>query len=281
MRLAWVFALAAVFIPAQQQKIDWTAAEKPILGQVKTLRELPDEKRAAVTKDLALRIRKLPQSAGREELAIELSNLVTEGDPGRDTLQETADTLAFVLREQPMNNDDPYRTLAQYVRYEHLDPSGWFRGVAPERYRTAMAALEAEDAWREKLDFTLTDLDGKSWTLRQLSGNVVLVNFWATWCPPCRKEMPDLDAIYKELSGKGLVILAISDENRAVVVPFLAEHKVSYPILLDPGRKVNNDFIVQGIPKTFVYDRAGHLAAQSIDMRTKRQFLEMLRAAGL
>jgi thiol-disulfide isomerase/thioredoxin len=109
----------------------------------------------------------------------------------------------------------------------------------------------------------------------------VVLNFWATWCPPCRKEMPDLEALYQQFKDQGLVILAISDEDMGKVKPFVAQEKVTYPILLDPGRKVNELFQINGIPKTFVYDRNGKLAAQSIDMRTRRQFLEMLAQAGL
>jgi peroxiredoxin len=78
-----------------------------------------------------------------------------------------------------------------------------------------------------------------------------------------------------------LVVLAISDEEAAKVTPFIAERKIGYPVLLDPGRKVNESFIVEGIPKSFVYDRNGKMVAQSIDMRTKNQFLGMLAQAGL
>jgi hypothetical protein len=65
------------------------------------------------------------------------------------------------------------------------------------------------------------------------------------------------------------------------VRPFLAERNITYPIVLDPGRKVNEEFQIEGIPKSFVYDRGGKLVAQSIDMRTQRQFFEMLAQAGL
>ena len=261
---------------AQQTAITWTEREKPIYDRIRGLRALPDDQRSAATKDLALKIRELPVAFNKRTLAGMLANLVTEGDPGPDTLQATATTLAAALHEQPKTADDDYQTLAQLVRYEHVKVS-----IDEPQFRDAMAKLVADDAKREHLDFTLTDLGGKNWTLRQLAGKVVLVNFWATWCPPCRKEMPDLDSIYKRFSAKGLVILAISDEERAKVTPFIVDQKVSYPILLDPDRKVNTLFDVQGIPKTFIYDRSGHLAAESIDMRTEKQFLEMLSQAGL
>ena len=119
------------------------------------------------------------------------------------------------------------------------------------------------------------------WNLRALAGKVVLVNFWATWCPPCRRELPDLNALYERFGARGLVILAISDEEAAKVKPFVAKQSLTYPVLLDPGRKVNDLFHVDGIPKSFVYGRDGKLVAEAIDMRTQRQFLAMLQSAGL
>jgi peroxiredoxin len=276
MKPALILLVSAISIFAQQAGISWTDSEKPLFDRVRTLRGVADSQRPAATKDLAVKIRALPKTPGKQMLAVQLANLVTEGDPGQDTLQEVSTTLAAALREQPAGSEDPYFTLAQLVRYEHVDAS-----IDDAQFRKAMTKLEAEDERRQHLDFTLSDLDGKSWTLRQLAGKVVLVNFWATWCPPCRKEMPDLDALYRKFRDKGLVILAISDEDRKKVAPFLAGHEVSYPVLLDPGRRVNDLFVVRGIPKTFVYDRSGRLAAESIDMRTRRQFMEMLERAGL
>jgi peroxiredoxin len=150
-----------------------------------------------------------------------------------------------------------------------------------EQFRAAMKGLEADDRKREHPEFTLQDLSGKTWTFSALRGKVVLVNFWATWCPPCRKEMPDLETLYQRFESKGFVVLGISDEKAAKVDPFIRERKVSFPVLLDPERKVNETFVVQGIPKSFVYDREGKLVAQSLDMRTQKQFLEMLAKAGL
>jgi thiol-disulfide isomerase/thioredoxin len=110
---------------------------------------------------------------------------------------------------------------------------------------------------------------------------VVLVNFWATWCPPCRKEMPDMDRLYKRFQIEGLIVLAISNEEEAVVRKFVGEHPYSFPILLDPGGKTGKAYLVQGIPKSFVYDRRGEIVATAVDQHTERQFLEMLAKAGL
>jgi peroxiredoxin len=245
------------------------------------LRKLPDAERIKATRELAHEIRRLSPKDKKEQLAEQLANLVTEGDPGQDTLQEVATTLAQALRDQPAAPNkgqpaSPYITLAQLVRYEGVQVS-----LKDPQFAAATRKLEADDESRQHADFTLADLSGAQWTLRSLAGKVVLVNFWATWCPPCRKELPDLEALAERFGSRGLVVLAISDEEAEKVKPFVAEHKLSYPVLLDPGHKVNDLFQVEGIPKSFVYDRGGKLAAEAIDMRTQRQFLEMLQRAGL
>ncbi|HME33492.1 MAG TPA: TlpA disulfide reductase family protein [Terriglobales bacterium] len=281
-----VCALAGVLllpeeISAQKQEIVWSPQEKPIAEQIHGLRQLPDDVRAQTTKELALQIRQLPATPNKLRLAVGLANLSTEGDFGHQTLQEVATTLTDTLLQQPVPDEKgqpaaPYVELAQLMRYEHVQTT-----MDAPPFKEAMAKLEADDQLRQKADFTLTDLHGRTWTLSQLRGKVVLVNFWATWCPPCRKEMPDLEALYNRFKGQGLVILAISDEELGKVQPFIAERRITYPVMLDPGRKVNEMFQVEGIPKSFVYNREGKLVAQSIDMRTQGQFLRMLAQAGL
>jgi len=282
-RLALAVFLSISFANAfaQAQEIQWSAEEKPIYDKIHTLRQLPDDVRGGVTRDLALQIRGLSSRAEKVYLAVQLAGRSTEGDFGHEMLQEVATTLADTLREHPLTDpaDHPemaYETLAELVRYEHVEVS-----LDDPQYKAALAKLEKDDEVRQKADFTLTDIRGKAWSLSSLRGKVVLVNFWATWCPPCRKEMPDLESLYHEFHKKGFVILAVSDEEAGKVKPFIKERKITYPVLFDPGRKVNDLFQIEGIPKSFVYDRDGRLVAQSIDMRTRHQFLEMLGQAGL
>ena len=279
MALAFVFLPLLLLLARAQQTPNWTEQEKPIQAQIIGLRGLPDDVRAPTTRDLALEIRALPPTPGKLQLAYKLATRATEGDFGHDTLQEVATTLATALQQQPTQDKAdfaPYQELAELVRYEHVQTT-----LKDPQFDEAMAALEAVDKRRQDANFTLADLHGKTWTLKELRGEVVLVNFWATWCPPCQKEMPDLEALYKEFRHERFVILAISDEEAAKVRPFIAERKITYPVLLDPDHKAWNAFQFEGIPKSFVYDREGKLVAQSIDMRTQKQFREMLAQAGL
>ncbi|HEV2471045.1 MAG TPA: TlpA disulfide reductase family protein [Chthonomonadales bacterium] len=269
--------------PAGQQA-EVKAIEKRIGG----LRSLSDDRRGPATYQLAIEIRGVHDPASRLAMAELLANLSTEGDFGHETLQAVTDTLANALRTDPDPSaaapdpngtsmaDFAIVTLAQLVRYERTV-------VSPESpsLRKELRLLAEQDRQRDAADFTLNDLNGDPWRLKSLGGKVVLVNFWATWCPPCRKEIPDLEALYNRFKNKGLVVLGISDEAASTVRAFVASHNMTYPVLLDPGRKVEQQFVVQGIPKTFVYSRKGKLAAEAIDMRTRDQLLALLASAGM
>jgi peroxiredoxin len=256
--------------------------EGSISKRIGKLRSLPDDQRGAEDAAIARDISTLPAGAAKVELAAKLTNLATEGDPGADNLQQVATTLAGALSETPIPADkdgnpaEPYVALAQLVRYE-----GMKTDLKDPQLMQALKNLIADDDDVQKADFKLEDLDGKKVTLSGLRGKIVLVNFWATWCPPCRKEMPDLDLIYSHYKSQGLVILGITDESTATVIPFIRQGNYTYPILLDAGHVVGKQFHVEGIPRTYVFNRDGKLVAESIDMRTQRQFFGMLAAAGL
>ena len=269
------FLFLALTTAAQNQHV-LNDQERPIAEQIKKLRSLPDDVRANATRQLAFQIRALPAGPNKLRLAMGLAGRATEGDFGHDTLQEVTTTLEEAVLELKPSDRDPYLELASLVRYEHMNAS-----MDSPEFTAAMKQLDDEDRERNAIDFMLTDLDGKSWSLKELKGKVVMLNFWATWCPPCRKEMPDLEALYKQFAPQGFIILGISDDDPEKVRAFVQKQGTTYPVLLDPGSKVNHLLKINGIPKTFVYNRDGKIVAQSIDMRTQKQFLQMLAAAGL
>jgi len=110
-------------------------------------------------------------------------------------------------------------------------------------------------------DFTLSDPSGKSVHLRDLRGKVVIVDFWATWCGPCRALMPHIQKMHEQLSAKGLTILGLNvGENGATVAKFAKEQSYTFRLLLDAEPEVTSRYFVLAYPTTFVIDRAGRIA---------------------
>ncbi len=108
-------------------------------------------------------------------------------------------------------------------------------------------------------NFQLWDLNGKPISLSQYQGRVVLVNFWATWCGPCRVEMPAMEQLYREFNSKGFEILAISTDQQGVAVtrPFKESLRLSFPILHDSDYRVGMAYGARTLPITFLVDRQG------------------------
>ncbi|HZK76622.1 MAG TPA: TlpA disulfide reductase family protein, partial [Candidatus Kapabacteria bacterium] len=137
----------------------------------------------------------------------------------------------------------------------------------PNASQAAMApgTLEGKPA----PDFALTDVNGVLHHLSDYRGKVVMLNFWATWCPPCRKELPEYGAFQTEYSTQGLQILgiALDDEGMAKVKPWLAAHPVNYPIML-PDEKVTAAYgDMASIPVTFIIDRKGIIRSSFVGIR--------------
>lgn len=105
---------------------------------------------------------------------------------------------------------------------------------------SAQAADEVCNVSRRKanLEFTVKDIAGKSVKLSQYQGQVVLLNFWATWCVPCKREIPDLTALYRDYKERGFVVLGISvDSEVSAIKPFARQMKMNYPVLIGAGRE--------------------------------------------
>jgi peroxiredoxin len=118
-------------------------------------------------------------------------------------------------------------------------------------------------------DFTFPGLDGKNTSLSDYKGKVVLVNIWATWCPPCVEEMPSMQKLYNEFNGKNFEILAVSIDAAGIdaVAPFMKKHKLSFPALMDPNGTIKSMYRVTGIPESFIIDKQGILVGKIIGPR--------------
>lgn len=131
-------------------------------------------------------------------------------------------------------------------------------------------------------NFVLQDMDGNRHALEDYRGKVVLINFWATWCPPCVREMPSLERLYQTLSDEPFVVLAINQwENTDHVFAFMGQIDVfpSFPILFDPDSAVSEAFGVKGLPTSFLLDRNGRVVYRAVGGREfdHPEILELIR----
>lgn len=109
-------------------------------------------------------------------------------------------------------------------------------------------------------DFTLEDRQGKTWTLSELKGQVVFVNFWATWCPPCREEMPAMQRLYTSLPKDKFKMLAILNKDNPIVADnFASKLGITIPILNDQADNIGPKYGLTGLPETFIVDKNGVL----------------------
>jgi peroxiredoxin len=131
-------------------------------------------------------------------------------------------------------------------------------------------------------DFALAGCDGSVVRLSDYRGKVVWVNFWATWCVPCRQELPDIQALSNEFKDKGLVVLTVNyKEGGADAKAFFSRYDLSLPFLLDAKGSVYDEYQLTGLPDSFFVDRDGILQARQFGSFTPETMRERLAAAGL
>lgn len=125
--------------------------------------------------------------------------------------------------------------------------------------------------------FSVTDLDGREFSIAAAKGKVVLLNFWATWCPPCQTEMPLLEKeVWKQYREREFAMIAIAREQTAKeIAEYRAKHKYSFPMAPDPKRAVYGKFAEAGIPRNYVIDRDGKILFQSVGY-TPEDFQKMI-----
>jgi thiol-disulfide isomerase/thioredoxin len=118
------------------------------------------------------------------------------------------------------------------------------------------------------IDFELSNLKGLNEKLSDYKGQVVFLNFWATWCGPCKSEMPSMEIVYNKLKDKGFVILAVDlGEDQSKVQKFVDEYKLTFPVVLDETNAVGSMYNAQSIPTTYLIDRDGNILGRAVGAR--------------
>jgi len=138
-----------------------------------------------------------------------------------------------------------------------------------QMYRSALYGSGEADrvivpAGDKAANFKLANLDGGTVSLADLKGKVVFLNVWATWCGPCREEMPSMETLYEQFKNrKDFVMLAVSQDERGkdAVLPYVQKHGYHFTVLLDPENKVGETYDVSGVPETFIINREGRIVA--------------------
>ncbi len=136
--------------------------------------------------------------------------------------------------------------------------------ISPGQNSSGLDAHGPIAAGEKAAPFKLTDLSGDSVSMADLRGKVVFLNIWATWCAPCREEMPSMEKLYERLhDNKGFVMLAVSQdtESRDEVEAYVKKHGYHFDVLLDPKNAVAEAYKVSGVPETFIIDRDGRIVA--------------------
>jgi len=137
-----------------------------------------------------------------------------------------------------------------------------------------------QSSYPQAPDFTLTDLSGKSISLADYRGKVLFLNFWATWCPPCRAEIPDFVEVYGQNKSRGLEVIGISldTKDKEAIAAFVEKYKINYPIVLE-SRKATEKIIAdyepgEYIPTTIVIDKQGRIRGKQVGQMDKQMLLK-------
>ena len=138
-------------------------------------------------------------------------------------------------------------------------------------------AAESADEAIPAPNFELTGLDGKAIALKQYKGKVVVLNFWGTWCTPCRKETPDLVAVQKQFADQGLIVIGVAMDrsNQAGVQTFAKKYLVNYPIVI-ANSTLNHDYGVIVAPTTFIIDKSGKIVYRHIGALTRQELAQQI-----
>lgn len=176
--------------------------------------------------------------------------------------------LLFIVDKTILQDEEFVDQTEQVDQYEKLsNPESLPIGLKPENRAPS---------------FSLTNLNGETVNIEDFKGKKVLLNFWATWCPPCKKEMPDMENLYKEYKDKDFVVLGINmthtEKSEEVVSAFVKEYRLSFPILMDKNGEVSYQYELLSYPTTYFIDSDGVIRSKVVgELSKEHMYREMMK----
>ena len=120
-------------------------------------------------------------------------------------------------------------------------------------------------------NFTLEDIEGDEVSLSDFSADVIVLNFWATWCPPCREEIPDFIAVYDKYKDRGVQFIGVSNEDAATIKDFADYFGINYLLLVDSNSDIMRKWDIRAIPTTYIFEGNGRMVYKNVGMMTREQ----------
>ena len=184
-------------------------------------------------------------------------------DPASHLIRQASQDIRTTLQSKGVQDVVKAQTTIDYTttNADAQVPPEQFAWAPPAGAKDISAAADVDAAalvGKTAPPFKATGLDGKDVALSELKGHVVVLDFWATWCPPCRKSLPHLDELYHRMKDKGVEVFAVNqEETKEKIQAFVDKTKLTVPVLLDVEGKINRDYGASGIPQTVVIDKDG------------------------
>lgn len=169
--------------------------------------------------------------------------------------------------------------VAIYVtKYNNTSGSNTLFQNSPVQNNTSQSSSQGASSDNSKTNgekapnFTLTDLNGKKVSLEDFRGKNVYLNFWATWCPPCRNEMPEIEKVYQQYKDKDFVVLAVDlGEDKDTVKKFIEQNKYNFNVLLDSDQTVAQQYNISAIPVSYFIDKQGNVVSKRVGALSEQE----------
>lgn len=237
--------------------------------------------------------------SGERDIECEVVQITHENPPELETVMGPDTFWVDAERALVVRSRELYRGTAQghevTVRtgldfdamvYDHAPPDSMFVFTPPEGAneveRFGPAGIPAADMTGQHApEFALPGLNGRTQRLANFRDRVVLIDFWATWCRPCRTELPVVEKLYRQYRDRGLVVLAITTEKEKVTAGFIRKNDYTFPVLIDEQGDAHDKYRVHSIPVIVVVGRDGIIAAHFVGVRDEDDLVDAIKRAGI